>query len=58
MALIIDNTSMELDIVAALAQKLAQDYKRGAFWPGDTQNAIEEIQKHLASAQRTIPSSR
>lgn len=55
---LIDNTSMELDIAAALAQKLAQDYRNGAMWPGDTQRIIDDIRQHLAKAERTIPSSR
>lgn len=46
---------MSLDIAAALAQKLAADYRNGAQWPGMTKRAIEEIQKHLEDALRSVP---
>lgn len=55
MARVPDSTSMSLDIAAALAQKLAADYRNGAQWPGMTKRAIEEIQKHLEDALRTTP---
>lgn len=52
-----DNTAISLQVVAALAQKLSKNYSAGAHWPGQTLEAIQEIEKHLADAKRTIPSS-
>jgi hypothetical protein len=37
-----------LKLVAAMAEKAASKAERGAFWPGELEEAVQQMQKWLA----------
>jgi hypothetical protein len=42
--------SVYLELAAAKAKALAEDYKRGRLWPGDLERGLGEIQEALNKA--------
>lgn len=39
-----------LELAAAKAKQLAEDFKRGRLWPGDLEHGIGEVQEALRKA--------
>jgi hypothetical protein len=42
-----------LKLVAAMADKSARKAERGAFWPGELAEAVQQMQKWLAEIKET-----
>jgi len=43
---------LRLDLIAAKARQLSDDYQRGKLWDGDLQRGLSEIQKQLNEAMQ------
>lgn len=46
-------TANRLDLIAAKARQLADDYKGGNLWPGDLARGLNEIDTQIEAIRRT-----
>ncbi len=46
-------TANRLELIAAKARQLADDYKAGSLWPGDLARGLGEIGEQLDAIYRT-----
>ena len=49
-----DSAKINMNVVAALAAKLAQDVNENRLWPGEFRNMANQIRAALDQAQRDL----